>query len=359
MKVSELSGLARDGSAQSTGVLVAALTDLFCQAKAEERERVSQLFGEVVVRVLGRLEVAAREILSKRICAHAGAPKDLVCALATDEELTVAAPVLEQSPILEDDDLAKIAGSISGGHLQALCRRGRLSREVTRVVALAGEQEVLHSLARNHAAHLGPNSFDLLVARSRKDEELQIALSERADLPAAAAERLVPFLSRELAQRIKDLGDNEVLVKAIAERAAREVEIQLREFKGAKSKTEQLIDGALAGKVPIEQIVTVFAEKDRAFDLGQLLARKIGWPDNAVVSLVFREDDQPLMLLCRFANVSDEVYEKVVRMRAKRMRLSSSTSREALHRYRLMTEEAMRPALKALALKMKMPAPKF
>ncbi|MBL6432534.1 MAG: DUF2336 domain-containing protein, partial [Alphaproteobacteria bacterium] len=123
---------------------------------------------------------------------------------------------------------------------------------LTRVLAQRGEPQVLHALTRNQSAVIGVDSFDLLVARARKDVELQEALSERPDIPESAAERLVPFLSREMAQRIKDLNVNEVLVKAIAERAAREVEIQLREFNGAKSKTEQLIDAAVAGSVPID-----------------------------------------------------------------------------------------------------------
>lgn len=149
--------------------------------------------------------------------------------------------------------------------------------------------------------------FDLLVARARKDTSLQEALGDRPDMPGAAAERMVPFLSRELIQRIRENGRNEALVTAIETRSAREVEIQLLEFSGAASKTQQFIDSAVEGKVPVDVAVSSFAEKDRAFELAQLLARKVDWPDNVVVPLGFprgRETaSRPLPRLRRYGKV--------------------------------------------------------
>ncbi|MCA1243759.1 DUF2336 domain-containing protein [Stappia stellulata] len=356
MNATQLAELARNGSAESTGELVSALTDLFCRAPDDERERVSLVFGDIVLRVLDRLECAARSALSQRIAEDDEAPKDLLKALAADQDLEVAAPVLEQCRGLSDQDFAEVAEEVPASHLLVLSRRKAIKPVLTRVLAQRGEPQVLHALTRNQSAVIGVDSFDLLVARARKDVELQEALSERPDIPESAAERLVPFLSREMAQRIKDLNVNEVLVKAIAERAAREVEIQLREFNGAKSKTEQLIDAAVAGSVPIDTAVGAFADKDRAFELGQLLARTVGWPDNVVVPLVFREDDMPILFLCRLSGVTDAAYMKIVRMRAKRMRLSSTASSEAMRKYAELSEEAARSAFKAMAQKMKLPA---
>ncbi|SDU27583.1 DUF2336 domain-containing protein [Stappia sp. ES.058] len=355
MNATQLAELARNGSAESTGELVSALTDLFCRAPNEERERVSLIFGDIVLRVLDRLECAARAALSQRIADDNDAPKDLLKALAADEELEVATPVLEQGGGLSDQDFAEVAEAVPTSHLMVLTQRPAIKPVLTKVIAQRGEPQVLHALTCNHSAVIGVDSFDLLVGRARKDMKLQQALSERADIPESAAERLVPFLSRELAQRIKDLNVNEVLVKAIAERAAHEVEIQLREFNGAKSKTEQLIDAAVAGSVPIDTAIVAFADKDRAFELGQLLARTVGWPDNVVVPLVFREDDLPILFLCRLGGVSDTAYMKIVRMRAKRMRLSSSASSEAMRKYAELSEDAARSAFKVMAQKMKLP----
>ncbi|MHC5652661.1 DUF2336 domain-containing protein [Stappia sp. ICDLI1TA098] len=342
--------------AGNIGDLVVALADMFCRSEAKERERVSPVFAEVLLHVMDRLEAAARTAIARRVSEEDKVPKPILKALASDTEIEVAEPVLLNSRVLSDEDLAEIAKEVSNAHMLVLCKRHPIRPVLTRVLAESGNPEVLHTLARNHAATLGGDTFDILVARARKDEELQEALSARDDLPMASAEKLVPFLSRELSQRIRDGNLNEVLVKAIATRAAREVEIQLREFNGAKSKTQELIDKALEGQVPVDVAVAAFADKDRAFDLAQLLARKQGWPENVVVPLVFRDDEMPLFVLCRISGVSEEAYSKIIKMRSKRMRLSSSNSAESTRRYAELSVAEARNTFLAMARKLKLPA---
>ena len=82
MNAVQLTVLAREGSAESSGELVMALTDLFLRAGEDERDRVSLIFGDVVLRMLDKLQVDARAGMSEKICVEAGAPKDLLKALA-------------------------------------------------------------------------------------------------------------------------------------------------------------------------------------------------------------------------------------------------------------------------------------
>jgi len=355
MNAAQLEQLARNGSASSTGALVAALAELFCTAEETERERVSLIFGDIVMRVLDRVESEARCALSSRIAGEANAPKEVLKTLAKDDDLDVALPVLEGSESLDDDDLAAIAEVVSNDHLMALARRSDVQPSLAKVIARKGDAPHLHTLTRNHDAVLCPECFDTLVARARRDETLQEALAERDDMPKPAAARLVSFLSRELTQRVKDLNSNDTLVKAIAEKAAREVEIQLREFKGAKSKTDQLIEGAIAGSVPMDKALTTFADKERAFEIARLLAGRMGWPENVVVPLITREDDLPLMCLCRLSGVTPDAYMKVARMRGKRMRLSSSVASEAMRRYAELTDDKAQAQFTSMAKKLKLP----
>lgn len=356
MNASHLSSLTPSGSATNIGDLVQTLTDMFCKAGGAERDRVSIVFGEVMLRILDRLEVASRIALAERIGGEQKVPKPLLKALARDEDIDVASPVLLNTPVLSDEDLAEIVTEVSNAHMVLMCQRRPIRPVLSRALAERGDAVVLRTLTSNQGAMFGGDTFDLLVARARKDPALQEALSLRADLPTPSAERLVPFLSRELAQRIRDAGRNEVLVKAIATRAAREVEIQLREFSGAASKTQQLIEGAVAGSVAVDVAVGAFADKDRAFELAQLLARKVGWPENVVVPLVFRDDEKPLYVLSRVSGVSEEAYAKVVKMRAKRMRLSSSTAAESHRKYKELDLAEARNAFIAMARKLKLPA---
>ncbi|CAN0481069.1 unnamed protein product, partial [Scytosiphon promiscuus] len=249
---------------------------------------------------------------------------------------------------LADDDLAEIAGIVSSAHLSLICKRKSLKSVLTRVIAQRGDPSILCEMLGNRGAVIGVDSFDLLVARARKDSDLRDALCESEDLPETSDQRLVPFLSKEQAQRIRELNANPTPVKAIAARTKNEVEIQLREFQGAKSQTATLIDGAIDGSVPIDVAVGAFADKERAFDLGQLLARKVGWPENVVVPLVYREDEQPLFFLCRLSGVSDDAYVKIARMRGNRMRLSSAAPSESARKSAALPLEEAVASFKAM-----------
>lgn len=72
--------------------------------------------------------------------------------------------------------------------------------------------------------------------------------------------------------------------------------------------------------------------------------------------LVFREDEKPLLVLCRVCGVTEKSYGKVVRMRSKRMRLSSATASESLRRYEELGAGEARNAFIAMAKKLKLPA---
>ena len=356
MKTADLTELARQGSPESIGELISALTELFLRAESQERSRVSPVFGDVVLRVLDRLDIPVRKQMASRMCAETEAPRDLLKALAKDSELAVARPVLEDGGLLNDEDLAEVAGEgLPTRHLAVLCERQGIKPVLSRVLAQKGDSDVLCALLGNETARIDTGSFELLVARARKDAGLQTALAHRPDLPEPIAAKLVPMLSRDLAQQLREENVNPVLTKAMAEHSAREIEIRLREIGGAKSKVEQLIEGAIAGTVPVDQAVVAFADKDRAFDLGKVLAGRVGWPENVVVPLLSREDEHPLLVLARIAGVSDEAYAKVVRMRAKKMRMSSASSTESLRRYTALTLETARGEFIAMARKMKLP----
>ncbi|MBC2860492.1 DUF2336 domain-containing protein [Stappia sp. 28M-7] len=356
MKTAELNELARSGSPENIGDMITALTELFMKAGRQERSRVSPVLGDVVLRVLDRLDVSVRKTMAARMCAETEAPRDLLKALAKDSELEVARPVMTDGGLLTDEDLAEVAQEgIPVRHLDVMCERQGIKPVLSRVLAQKGDSPVLCALLGNETARITADSFDLLLARSRKDEELQAALTRRQDLPEQVASKLVPFLSKELIQQVREENANPVLAKVVAEQEAREVEIRLREIGGAKSKIDLLIEGAIAGTIPIDQAVVVFADKDRAFDLGKVLAGRVGWPENVVVPLVYREDEHPLFVLSRIAGVSNEAYVKLVRMRGKKMRLSSASASESSRRYGSLTLEAARTEFIAMARKMKLP----
>ena len=81
------------------------------------------------------------------------APKATIGLLARDH-ISVAAPILAQSPRLSDQDLVAIAAEAGQQHLLAISGRKSLGAEVTDVLVKRGDRAVLRSTARNPGRQL-------------------------------------------------------------------------------------------------------------------------------------------------------------------------------------------------------------
>ena len=78
----------------------------------------------------------------------------------------------------------------SGDHREAIARRPQLSRPVSDVLVARGDEPVMRALAANPGARLSQASVAVLVDRARLDEELQVLLRARTDLPQDQVRRL-------------------------------------------------------------------------------------------------------------------------------------------------------------------------
>ncbi|ADZ69737.1 DUF2336 domain-containing protein [Polymorphum gilvum] len=342
VNLKQLSELARDSSSSGRKTLVEAVTDLFLAADDSEIDHIALLFGDIVLRVLGQLEEEARVALSARVSDHPHAPHDLMVRLASDS-IDVAKQVLENSPVLTDEDLASIAWEGSMDHLGAIADRGPLGENVTTVIVGRGNSQVLAKVAGNEQARFTPDTFERLLEKAQQHPIVQEALIGRSDIPEEPARRLIPYLSEELRKRIKELGTNNTLIQLLAERAAQEVQAQMRDLGSAKSRAEMLIRDVKSRKRPIDDAVNQFAKADRPIDLAMLLAEVSELPAESVTRVVFNQGDTPLIILCRANGVTDNAYKNVVKMRSKRLQLSGKAMTDAINRYaRMQRAEAVR-----------------
>lgn len=337
-----LAELARDNTPEGRRALVDAVTDMFMTAASDQVDHISLLFGDIVLKVIGKLEEEARMALAVRICEAEAAPRDLIMSLAADR-INVAAPVLAGSPVLTTDDLVSLAKTGSMDHLGVIADRRPLNEAVTSVIVSRGNTEVLATVAGNEQARFTANAFEMLLEKARHDPMIQEALIGREDLPADGARNLVPYLSEELKKRILDLGGDGTLVQILAERAAQEVQAQVRDLGSAQSRAKMLIDDVKARRRPIDDAVNQFSKTDRPVDLAHLLAEVSELPTAMVARVVFNTDDAPLIILCRANGVTDNAYKNIVKLRAQRLKMSGQEINDAFLRYgRMQRAEAMR-----------------
>ena len=107
------------------------VTDLFLAGRDRMTEEVSSVFDDVIVRLIDHVESRARVELSWDLAPIANAPSTVIRRLASDNDITVAGPVLAKSPRLTDQNLIEVAESKGQSHLNKIAERAQLSPGVT------------------------------------------------------------------------------------------------------------------------------------------------------------------------------------------------------------------------------------
>ncbi len=159
------------------------VTDLFVIGSPQCSEEDVAVFDSVFTRLAAEIEIAARALLATRLAPIANAPPITVRALALDDAIEVAGPVLKQSGRLDDPTLIEVASTKGPEHLLAISQRPTLSEAVTEVLVVRGDQMVVLSTAENRGANFSETGYTTLVRRAAGDERLTLCVGSRPEIP--------------------------------------------------------------------------------------------------------------------------------------------------------------------------------
>ncbi len=169
------------------------------------------VFGEVIGRLSGAIEVAARAQLARRLTNVANAPINALQKLASDDSIDVAGPVLQHCERLDTRTLIHNIRTKGQPHLLAISRRKSIPDVVTDELVTRGDREVLVSVAANSGANFSNFAFLHMLKRSTNDSILVEQLGLRKDIPRHIFQQLVAKASadvrRKLEQERPDLVD--------------------------------------------------------------------------------------------------------------------------------------------------------
>ena len=143
-------------------------------------EQVAQ-YDEVLCQLAELVEVEARTHVAKLLAPLERAPGNVVAKLANDE-IQVAAPLLEFSNVLSDDDLIDIVANQSEAHRVAIAGRNNVPERVGDAIVEHGAGPSVVRLVRNAQAELGKEALHKLVALASTDKELATDLRGRSDI---------------------------------------------------------------------------------------------------------------------------------------------------------------------------------
>src|SRR4030088_67810 len=147
------------------------------------------------------IETSAKSLLANRLAPLDTAPPLTIRALAFDDIIEVAGPVLSQSARLDDKTLIENARSKSQAHLMAISTRRVLSGAVTDVLVQRGNDEVVQSTVNNPGAEFSEQGFTRLVDRAEGNDDLATCVGLRPAIPRHLYLKLIARASDTVRQR--------------------------------------------------------------------------------------------------------------------------------------------------------------
>src|SRR5215510_12345664 len=176
------------------------VTDLFLASAGQFNGEQVELFDNVLERLIKTIElrsvadISARMALaemSTQLAPIAQAPPSAVRHLARHDEISIAAPVLQESARLGDDDLIEIAKSKSEQHLLAISGRWWLKEVVTDALLSRRFPSVSRRVVGNPGARVSAGGFAIIVTQAEDNPDLAIEAGIRVDLPAELRQQLL------------------------------------------------------------------------------------------------------------------------------------------------------------------------
>ncbi len=140
-----------------------------------------------------------RQIIAEEIKEDSDVPKQIVASLARDLEAIVAAPILEYSPLLADEDLLEIVASGAASEaLEAIANREGVSELVSDAIVATLDVPAVAALLVNANAHIREETLDQIVKHADDIESWHQPLVMRPELSTRATKRVAGFVASSL-----------------------------------------------------------------------------------------------------------------------------------------------------------------
>ena len=294
------------------------ITDLFLVNAPDYDDEQTAVFDDVFQVLVRKIEVAAKALLSQRLAPIASAPPRIAHALAFDDEIDVAGPMLTQSERLTDDMLVENARAKSQAHLLAISKRKRLSSAVTDVLVDRGDSNVVNSVVANLGAEFSENGYSRLLELAERDDDLATCVGARPSIPRHHFVKLLSRASNTVRSRLKALNaeaeaEVSVAVSEAALAASNRSATESASMIAAQAMVEQL---QRDGKLNADQIVA-FANAGQFEETNAALALLANVPVALVENLMVTSQSEGVMILTKVADLPWPPVQAVLNMRTK------------------------------------------
>jgi Uncharacterised protein conserved in bacteria (DUF2336) len=343
----ELEAALASGSDTRRVEMLARIADLFVNGAPHYSDDQIALFDDVMMRLIYTTGAQARAKLAQQLAPIANAPRIVIHALAFDDAIEVAQPVLSQSERVSDAEILAVAASKSQQHLAAIAQRKSLSEDVTNVLAERGDRNVVQLTVKNPGARFSDAGLRLLVRRATGDQSLATEMGKCSDIR----------------QRLADMAAN-------AERTRRAIEQT-----NADAATQMAVDEIAGGNAslnftsaraeverqnrisPIGDTEIYLHARDRKFaETAAALSILCDTPLEVVERALLDPGAELLLILAKVAGLSPATTRVILLLRAADRGIPSGGIYQALESFESLRPEAARRVLSFFRTRAKKPA---
>jgi uncharacterized protein (DUF2336 family) len=295
------------------------ITSLFLGGQDLSDDQVG-LFGQLLERLIDKIETRALVALGERLAAVERAPAAIMQRLAGHDEILVAGPVLSGYADLDDADLVDISETRSQAHLLAITGRSAIAEPVTDALVRRGDSAVALNLARNPGARLSDFGFERLSDRAASDERLAESIALRADVPAHVFGQILVRASQSVQRRMIAAArpDIHAEIQSVLDQVAGQLADELPVQHRYDAATRELLLAYPDGKIGEEDLLRLALGKQHDEVVGAL-SLVSSLPVGKVAQLLDDSRLEPVLFLCKALGYSWLTARAVLQIRAKRI----------------------------------------
>jgi uncharacterized protein (DUF2336 family) len=349
--IDQLEGVLASKDMSKRAEVLRRVTDLFVHGSGTFTDDQIDVFDEVMGKLIENIELAARVAFGSRLARVSDAPGKVIRALAFDDAVEVAAPVLTHSPRLDDATLVENARTKGQGHLLAISGRKVLTEAVTDVLIDRGNQQVVASTADNRGARFSTSGVSTLVQRAQANGNLALCVWSRPDIPRQELMKLFVQASDIVRGKLEAADPRRTaLIRAAVAEASDEIQATARAGSNEHAQALAHVRSLHSFGLLDEARLQAFAREGNFDRTAVALSIMCDLPIGLIERALVQSEQEQLLVFAKAIDLSWETAKAILALQAGRgglaedrlqqcfasfFRLQPKTARTALQFYRL------------------------
>ncbi|MCB1550804.1 MAG: DUF2336 domain-containing protein [Alphaproteobacteria bacterium] len=183
-----------DKDPQYREIVCQQMTDLLAvSSHVSDREMIT----DVLITLLRQSEKDLKAAMAERLSLLSNVPLRILLQLL-NEEISIARPIIKNSPVLNDLDLLYIIQSRDTTFWQAIAARHAIKENVVDALAETHDVPTAKVLVRNETISFSDFALSVLEEMAANDEDLARPLLMRSDVPQSVARKIYAHVGQEI-----------------------------------------------------------------------------------------------------------------------------------------------------------------